>query len=137
MSGTPETAKTADLLAAEGIMDVDSPKKWKSLALSTPCAVGLPFPGRLVDGMHTIVHHELWVPLPYPFSVANVPLFIFQHQPPESLSAGTLRELCDAFHLPITRIMAKLRDRLQEFSANRKEWEKWVFGYQKKTMLAC
>ena len=55
MSETAETAVFAD----EDPMDVDSPKKRKSLASTMPATLGLPFPGKVVNGVHAVVHYEL------------------------------------------------------------------------------
>jgi hypothetical protein len=94
-------------------MDVDSDLALAPAPSRSPSSSsvprGLPFPGKLVDGVHEVVFQE----------VNNLP-------------KASLREFCDAFHLPKTGNKATLTDRLKKFSADRKEWDGLIPGARNK-----
>ncbi|KAH8984644.1 hypothetical protein EDB86DRAFT_3084409 [Lactarius hatsudake] len=129
-------------------MDIDMPASPSSPSLSHPppsssnvdgdstSSRGLPFPGKVIDGVHALVHYDLRVPSPHPHPIfvptmphlddADAPSSSLL--PSKNLSKATLCDLCDSFHLVKTGNMATLMDQLKKFSADCWEWDGLLTG---------
>ncbi|KAH8991302.1 hypothetical protein EDB86DRAFT_2830861 [Lactarius hatsudake] len=129
-------------------MDIDVPASLLSPSLSHPppsssnvdgdsaSSRGLPFLGKVIDGVHVLVHYDLQVPSPHPHPVfvpttphlndADAPSSSLL--PSKNLSKATLRDLCNGFHLVKTGNMATLTDQLKKFSADHWEWDGLLTG---------
>ncbi|KAF8266687.1 hypothetical protein EI94DRAFT_147635 [Lactarius quietus] len=79
-------------------MDVDPPPSHLPSPSSAP--EGLPFPGKLVGGVHEVEHQDIG-----------------------KLRFVDLRDLCGNYGLPKTGNKAALTERLTTFSADRKAWD--------------
>lgn len=91
-------------------------------AMDIDCESQLPFPGKVIDGKHKVEYLSMYVL--HLLRFGNCPVAILYSK---TLTLSQLKSLCSEHRLPISGNKATLTVRLETFSADQSNWDRYLF----------